>query len=53
MEANPEKFTEESLETMRKYMVREGLLTQEVKDIAEFDIRHQGCENQDCEITQS
>uniref|UniRef100_A0A1B6DLI7 DM10 domain-containing protein n=1 Tax=Clastoptera arizonana TaxID=38151 RepID=A0A1B6DLI7_9HEMI len=49
MEANPEKFTEEAIENMRKYMVYEGLLTEEIKNIANFDIRHDGCENQDCE----
>lgn len=48
MEANPEKFTSEAIMHMRAHMVRRGLLNEEIKDRAEFDIRHQGCPTTDC-----
>lgn len=48
MEANREKFTSEAIMDMRAHMVRRGLLNEEIKDRAEFEIRHQGCPTTDC-----
>uniref|UniRef100_A0A1B6KML1 DM10 domain-containing protein n=1 Tax=Graphocephala atropunctata TaxID=36148 RepID=A0A1B6KML1_9HEMI len=53
MEANPEKFTSEAVHSMRAHMVRLGLLNEEIKDRAEFDLRHQGCPQTDCLQTSS
>ncbi|XP_073989806.1 EF-hand domain-containing protein 1-like isoform X2 [Rhodnius prolixus] len=36
MEANPEKFSEEAISDARRHLVREGLLTEDVKDLAEY-----------------
>jgi len=43
MEANPEKFGEEAIRSLRAHMVRTGLLNEEVRDRAAYDLRHQGC----------
>lgn len=43
MEANPEKFSPNALISMRGHMVRQGLLSEEIKDRAEFELRHQSC----------
>ncbi|CAH1403259.1 unnamed protein product [Nezara viridula] len=41
MEANPEKFTPEMLKEARRHLVREGHLTEDIKDLAEFRKREE------------
>lgn len=49
MEANPEKFRPESIEKMCKRMVLEGLLNEEIKDLADFKLRNEGCNPATCD----
>lgn len=49
MEANPEKFRPEATEQMRKHMTLEGLLNEEIKDLANFKLRNEGCDPTACE----
>ncbi|XP_014275455.1 EF-hand domain-containing protein 1 [Halyomorpha halys] len=41
MEANPEKFSPEMLTEARRHLVREGHLTEDIKDLAEFRKREE------------
>lgn len=49
MEANPEKFSSEAMNCMRTHMVRQGLLNEEIKDRAEFEMRHDSCPPLECD----
>lgn len=41
MEANPEKFSPELLAQVRKSLTREGHLTEDIKDVADFRRREE------------
>ncbi|KAK9507451.1 hypothetical protein O3M35_007304 [Rhynocoris fuscipes] len=41
MVANPEKFSEEAIADVRRHLVREGLLTEDIKDVAEYRRREE------------